>query len=86
MQTTVYLENFEAFLQEDTKDIKIACYANSKPNFTQVSKKRKKVTFAEGENHDVYDENWNPGSPMKKSRIDLDDNREDEDTIAAIVI
>ena len=45
MQTTVYIENFEEFLQKDSKDIKTDCFANSKPN-----KKRKKVTFEEGEN------------------------------------
>jgi len=70
-QTTVYIENFEGFLQ---KDIKADCFANSKPN-----KKRKKVTFEEGEN--VFYEDLEPYSPMKKSRID---DSEDTDKIAAI--
>ena len=72
MQTTVYIENFEEFLQ---KDIKADCFANSKPN-----KKRKKVTFEEGEN--VFYEDLEPYSPMKKSRID---DSEDKDKIPAIV-
>ena len=73
LQTTVYIENFEEFLQ---KDIKTDCFANTKPN-----KKRKKVTFGEGEN--VFYEDSEPYSPMKKSRID---DTEDKDEIAAIVI
>ena len=75
MQTTVYIENFEEFLQKDSKDIKTDCFANSKPN-----KKRKNVTFEEGEN--VFYEDLEVYSPMKKSRID---DSEDKDKIAAIV-
>jgi len=72
LQTTVYIENFEEFLQ---KNIKADCFANSKPN-----KKRKKVTFEEEEN--VFYEDLELDSPMKKSRID---DSEDKDKLAAIV-
>ena len=72
LQTTVYIENFEEFLQ---KNIKADCFANSKPN-----KKRKKITFEEEEN--VFYEDLELDSPMKKSRID---DSEDKDKLAAIV-